>query len=101
MISYSLKKLLTIVIMISLLLYLSYHIVSGKRGLVAMLKINQEIEAKTKLINELRKKRKNLEHKIELVMLYDEDFIDELARKHLGLIGPNEKVILLTANAKK
>ncbi len=77
--------------------YFSYHIFQGKRGLIAMLTINAELQNKQAFLDKLTKERNHLEEITKLLQPndYDLDLVDELSRRSLGLIEPNEKVLII------
>jgi cell division protein FtsB len=78
-----------------LIAYFSYHSLSGARGLLAYFKFKKEIMVQTQVLTTLQAESGMLEQKIK--MLHPDriniDFIDELARKDLGMIGKDELLI--------
>jgi cell division protein FtsB len=81
---------------VSLMCYFGYHLVQGERGLLAWLRLTQEIKvAKTRLAS-LDADRAALEGRVSLLRPehLDRDMLDERARATLNLTGPNEVVIL-------
>ena len=87
-------KILTICF---ILCYFIFHIITGNRGLLSNKELEEEISNKEIFLVKLQEERIALERKIEKISLghLDQDFIDELARRELGLSDPSEKVLLL------
>lgn len=83
-----------------LAVYFAYHALSGSRGLWAMLKLRNEIEAAQMVLDGVRAERLAMEDRIH--GLYskslDKDLLEEQARIQLGLAYPNEMVIYLKAD---
>jgi cell division protein FtsB len=80
---------------ISLCAYFAYHLVQGDRGLMAWVRLTQQVrEAKTTLAS-VESERATLERRVDLLRPehLDRDLLDERARGQLNLIGPNEIVI--------
>jgi cell division protein FtsB len=80
-----------------MLIYFTYHILSGERGLFSYLSYSKELREKYIEYDLLQKDRAFLEKKISLITggKVEADIIDELARKNLGLIGKGEEVWIL------
>jgi cell division protein FtsB len=80
---------------VSLVVYFAYHLVQGDRGLMAWMRLSQQVrEAKTTLAA-ADAERITLERRVDLLRSehLDRDLLDERARSQLNLIGPNETVI--------
>jgi cell division protein FtsB len=80
---------------ISLVAYFAYHLVQGDRGLMAWMRLNQQVrEAKTTLAA-VEAERSTLERRVDLLRAdhLDRDMLDERARVQLNLAGPNDTVI--------
>jgi cell division protein FtsB len=80
-----------------ILFYFIFHIITGSRGLISNKELIEEITKKEAILTRLQEERQALENKIDKVSLgtLDQDFLDELARRELGLSDPNERVLLL------
>ena len=81
---------------LSLACYFAYHLVEGDRGLVAWMRLTQEIrEAKTAL-EAVKGEREALDRRVSLLRPehLDRDMLDERARATLNYAAPNEIVIL-------
>ena len=76
--------------------YLGYHVVQGDRGLIAWLRLTQEVEQVNASLEILRPERARLEHKVALLRpdSLDLDLLEERARVVLGLGHPRDLVIV-------
>lgn len=75
--------------------YLIFHVLSGERGVYALLKEDRKLEVlKAELVN-LQAQRKELEHNVRLISSesLDLDMLDEQARRVLDNASQNEVVI--------
>jgi cell division protein FtsB len=81
---------------VSLMCYFGYHLVQGERGLLAWLRLTQEIKAAQTKLGQLDGERARLDRRASLLRPehLDRDMLDEQARATLNLVGPNEIVIL-------
>src|SRR5580704_6972248 len=79
---------------ISLVIYFAYHLVQGDRGLIAWLRLTQQIDEAHATLASLDAERQPLEHRVGLMRSkLDADLLDQSARAELNLVGPNEVVI--------
>lgn len=77
--------------------YFVFHAVQGERGLLAYLRLQQEL-AQTKAVQaELAAQRAEMRHKVSLLRpdSLDPDMLEERARRVLNFARPDEVVILL------
>jgi cell division protein FtsB len=81
---------------ISLMCYFGYHLVQGERGLLAWLRLTQEIKVAQAHLTDLDAEKTQLDRRANLLRPdhLDRDMLDEQARATLNLAGPNEIVIL-------
>ena len=91
------KRLFTIAVISTFLLYIIYHIISGNRGIIALLHINRTIAERQVVLNELNAEKQQLERKLELLSSEtpDLDYVDELKRSQSGIAAPGEIMIIL------
>jgi cell division protein FtsB len=84
-------------IMLILIIYFCYHSLSGQRGFLAYLKLNKDIKHSSYELNQLQIERAEIENKVRLLYpnTLDMDILDEIARREMGLVGKEEKVIIL------
>ena len=84
-------------LLILLLIYFIYHTISGNRGLLSYFNLRKSLQEEKEYLADLIAQRKQIERKTILLNPnnIDLDFLDELARKELGLINKNEKCFLL------
>lgn len=79
---------------ITLVAYFAYHLVQGDRGLIAWLRLGQEIREARTTLAAIDAERAPLQHHVSLMRTrIDRDLLDQQARATLNLIGPNEVVI--------
>ena len=81
---------------ISLCAYFAFHLVEGDRGLVAWLRLSQQLREARATLAEAEAERTTLERRVQLLRPehLDRDMLDERARSQLNLVGPNEIVIV-------
>lgn len=92
---FSSENILLISIIILLFIYFVYHTINGDRGVLISFKLSEELQEKTKRLEEITKEKMLLEQKVHLLSpdSLDLDLLDEIARKKLGLVGKDEVVI--------
>jgi cell division protein FtsB len=79
---------------ITLVVYFAYHLVQGDRGLIAWLRLTQEIDEAHATLTTVEAQRQPLEHRVGLLRdQVDPDLLDESARASLNLGGANEVVV--------
>jgi len=78
----------------TLVFYFSYHTISGEKGIMALVKMEQKLSVAKAESKESAEKRKSLQHKVN--MMYsrslDTDLLEEQAKKLLGRAKPSEIV---------
>jgi cell division protein FtsB len=81
---------------ITLFGYFAYHIVQGDRGLIAWLKLSQQVETTQLQYDEVVAKRAEISHRVGLLQLQslDPDLLEERARGVLGLVHPDDIIIM-------
>lgn len=91
------KKLIFNISLALLLGYFIFHSIYGNKGIIAYLKVNQQLEKAYSELRTLRAERVELEHNVKLLRpeSLDKDMLDEQARKVLGVASPNEKVLTI------
>jgi cell division protein FtsB len=79
---------------ISLVVYFAYHLVQGDRGLIAWLRLTQQIDDARATLAAVEAERQPLAHRVSLMRdRLDPDLLDETARASLNLVGNNEIVV--------
>jgi len=80
---------------IALAAFFVYHAFQGDRGVLAMNRLNAEIELAKLELAKSDKKRQYLENRVSLVRPdgVDRDLLSELARQQLGVIHPDDIVV--------
>jgi cell division protein FtsB len=89
-------RLVTVPILgITLVAYFAYHLVEGDRGLMAWMRLSQEVRDAKATLATVAQARATLEHRVSLLRAdhLDRDLLDERARAMLDLVGPDEIVI--------
>ena len=78
--------------------YLGYHAVQGKRGLIAWLRLDQQIEQTRAALALNRAEERRLAHRVDLLRPdgLDRDMLDERARAVLNLAHPDALVVFTT-----
>jgi cell division protein FtsB len=74
--------------------YFCYHALSGDRGLLAMIKLNKQVDKLEAELDIVRAERLHIEHKVTLMRpdSLDIDLVDEQARRSLGYATKDEAV---------
>jgi len=75
--------------------YFLYHLVEGDRGLLAYVRLKQDIQAAETVAAKVRAERVRLERRVALLRPdgLDLDILDEQARYVLGLVHPDDVVL--------
>lgn len=83
-----------------LFFYFTFHVVSGDKGVIAMMQLSQKLEKIQVEKEQTAEKRGELEDKVG--RLYskslDKDMLDERARELLGVAKENEVIIFAARN---
>ena len=81
----------------TIILYISFHMIQGERGLIAFMQIHREVMAAKKTQEILISKKQRLQNQVTLLSTksLDIDMLDERVRIMLGYSRPNETIILL------
>jgi len=84
---------------VSLVVYFAYHLVQGDRGLLAWMRLSQQIKQAKITLAELQADQEPKARRVGLMRnQIDRDLLDERARATLNLSGPNEVVIFYPQN---
>jgi cell division protein FtsB len=86
-----------VLILILVTIYFSYHFVVSTVGDSSINKLQCKLEASEKRLLTLQKQRFVLESKLTGLRSGnpDEDFLDEVARREMGLAEPDEIVVII------
>lgn len=95
-----LKRMMGPCLIVFIIFYLGFHVISGERGLFALFTESRKLDALKTELAEVKGKREALETKVQHLSdnSLDLDLLDEQARKVLGMTGKNEVVILPSAH---
>jgi len=76
--------------------YFTYHMISGRNGLLTMLKLEKQMEKANDRLDETELQKMNLEHRVDMLSTsVDLDLLDEQARKLLNYSTGKEWMILV------
>jgi cell division protein FtsB len=76
--------------------YFTYHMISGRNGLLTMLKLEKQMEKANERLDETELQKMNLEHRVDMLSTsVDLDLLDEQARKLLNYSTGKEWMILV------
>ena len=81
---------------ITLFAYFTYHVVQGDRGLIAWLKLSQQVETARIEYNRAVAEREEFASRVRLLQpqSLDTDLLEERARVTLGLAHPDDVVVM-------
>lgn len=76
--------------------YFGYHAIYGSRGLVAYAGLSQEVARAEQVLKLTEAERERLQKRVKLLHPdgLDPDMLDERIRETLGLVHPDEVVVL-------
>ncbi len=88
------------VLAVTCIAYFGYHAVEGDRGLVAWLRLGQQVQKIEAQIEVNKTEIERLERRVALLKPkgLDRDMLDERARAVLGLAHPDEITIIVRPN---
>ena len=91
-----LKHSLQAILLTAISIYLGYHFIQGENGVIAWLKIAQQIENSNTELVKLTKERKALEHRVKLMRpeTLDPDLLEERIRAVLNYGLQNDRIIV-------
>jgi cell division protein FtsB len=97
-----LKSIVGPAIGLTLSAYFGYHLVEGDRGLIAWVRLSQQIRETQAEAAQIHAEREAQDQRVSLLRQehLDPDMLDEQARAALNLVGPNEIVILNNEQGK-
>ncbi len=92
-----LRQIMAPLLIASLAGYFAYHAVQGERGVIAWLKLRQQIERTEAALQASRLEEQRLAHRVSLLRpeSLDRDLLDERARAVLNLAARNEQVVFI------
>jgi cell division protein FtsB len=77
------------------MVYFTYHIVQGERGLFSWMRLRQKISLSEQHLSELHTEKESLERRVYLLRpdSLDEDMLEQRAREVLNYARPDELII--------
>ncbi len=96
------KRVAGPLVCVLVLFYLGFHMVSGERGVFALIKASHQLETLKTQLAEVSAKRLVVENRVMLLSSgsLDLDMLDERARAVLGYTGKDERVVFLPEAGK-
>jgi cell division protein FtsB len=82
--------------------YFTYHMISGRNGLLTMLKLEKQMERANEKLDETGLEKMGLEHRVDMLSRsVDLDLLDEQARKLLNYSTGKEWMIIVPKEDQK
>lgn len=90
-------RLMRPLLIVCAVFYLAYHVMHGERGLFALIRETHEHEVLQTQLQETKMKRVAMEQRVRHMRddSLDLDLLDEQMRRMMGMMQPDEVVILL------
>lgn len=84
------------------IVYFTYHAMNGDHGIAAARMFDQQTHDLSQELAQIQAERQMLERRIALLkpQTIDPDTLDEKARELLGLVHPNDVVVMLAPDAR-
>lgn len=97
------QKALAPFLTITLIGYFVYHSIQGNRGILAWVRLNEQLHKKEDILKGLEQERQLLENKIKCLRpeSLDRDLLDNQVRTQLGYTHPDEVVVLTLEDPSK
>ncbi|MCE3232069.1 MAG: Septum formation initiator [Rickettsiaceae bacterium] len=86
-----------------LISYFAYHVISGERGLMALMRLSKQVEESRNNLDQVVADKLRLEHRVSLLRdnSLDLDLLDEQAKRLLGYVDKDEVVYMPPEKKKK
>jgi len=76
--------------------YFVYHAIEGDRGVIAWLRISQQLAESKAALATLQAERQQIQHRVALLSAsIDPDLLDERARLMLNVAEPNDRLVII------
>jgi len=77
--------------------YFVYHAIEGDRGIIAWLRISQQLAESKRSLATLAGERQEIEHRVALLSpaSIDPDLLDERARLMLNVAEPDDRLVII------
>jgi cell division protein FtsB len=91
------KRMLGPLLVVFIMFYLCFHLVSGEHGLLALFTETRRLDTLKAELSDVKARHDAMEHKVRLLSdkSLDLDMLDERVRHVLGMTGKNEIVYFL------
>ena len=96
-----LRRSLRAILLAGVSLYLGYHVVQGEHGVIAWLKIAQQIEFTGIELKNLSNRHRELENRVQLLRSesLDPDLLEERARVVLNYALKEDRIVFIDVDA--
>ena len=96
-----LRRSLRAILLAGVSLYLGYHVVQGEHGVIAWLKIAQQIEFTGIELKNLSNRHRELENRVQLLRSesLDPDLLDDRARVVLNYALKEDRIVFIDVDA--
>ena len=96
-----LRRSLRAILLAGVSLYLGYHVVQGEHGVIAWLKIDQQIEFTGIELKKLSNRHRELENRVRLLRSdsLDPDLLEERARVVLNYALKEDRIVFIDVDA--
>jgi len=76
--------------------YFVYHAIEGDRGVMAWLRMSQQLAESKAALTTLQAERQQIQHRVALLSAsIDPDLLDERARLMLNVAAPDERLVII------
>lgn len=76
--------------------YFVYHAIEGDRGVMAWLRMSQQLAESKAALATLQAERQQIQHRVALLSAsIDPDLLDERARLMLNVAEPNDRLVII------
>ncbi|HUL10331.1 MAG TPA: septum formation initiator family protein [Candidatus Acidoferrum sp.] len=76
--------------------YFVYHAIEGDRGVIAWLRMSQQLAESKAALATLQAERQQIQHRVALLSAsIDPDLLDERARLMLNVAEPNDRLVII------
>ncbi len=91
-----LSKLSKALVLVAAIFYFSYHMISGEKGVLAMMQLQQRVNTAHIDLNNVEMEKIKMRNRVKSMYSnsLDKDLVDEQARRLLGYAGKDEIVLL-------
>lgn len=98
-----LQRMWGTLILLSVIIYFSYHFISGQRGFIAWRNLEIQLQQRQQHLEGLNNEIQKLEHSVQLLKSdsVSLDYLEERAKSSLGFAKPNEILVIFKDKAQQ